>query len=488
MIIMPLANHYNLEIFFQGGRQPLRDSKDYETKYVFGVRFPKIQTDADLHKAVVKQMFDLADALLFLHDDLGDFEKQNSYLAHMDLKPENILIDGDPQDSKTPAGQWMITDFGISAFYRLSHKPTQEIPTIRDVTSRLTSLSEVVRGRGPYQPPEIGLERKKEGYNWSPHFRQTLDFRKCDVWSFGCVLSDVLAFALNRSQGIQDVRGTRTEEGNDNFYRFVESVAEIDNISASNTKLKESFVNWDKQIKERNPEPWVLGYLDILFQQSIVTCPADRKSIKTIKTSLGELFPKLHVEPVIVQLPTQQNSQGPSRLIEGSSDEQIPDSQEQPAQTEPLCEPNNRTGHVVMTNQQSLVNGGTGGVASIAVRSQNDVADFQQRQILDRGSPHTITKVPLNSDASVIAVALELTGERIAILCTAKFSVFHTRLLESLDQKSMDIPTEVKWNNIRIAHPWLAIFGAKSSGKMVVSNATLAALLPVFLILTKHCT
>lgn len=459
---MPLAIHYNLEVFFQDGRQLLLDSMDYETKYVFGDKFPKIQTDADLHKAVVEQMYHLADALLWLHNDLGGFEMQNSYLAHMDLKPENILVHGDPQDSKTPAGQWMITDFGISAFYKESHKPTQEIPTIRDVTSRLTSLSEVVRGRGPYQPPEIGLERKKEEFDLGPYLRRTLDFRQCDVWSFGCVLSDVLAFALDRSRGIQDVREARTAEGNDNFYKFVKTVAEIDHISASNTQLKESFVDWGEQIGRRKPEPWVLGYLDILFQQSIVIRPADRKSIETIRASLSKLSPKLnsavnpkkpieHIEPVIVQRPTQQNPQGSSGPIESLIHGPV---------------------NPVKTNQQSLTNGATERLASMSVRSQSDVADFQQRQILDRG---TITKVPLSSDASVIAVALESTGEHIAILCKARFSVFPTMLPTSLNQKSLDIPTEVKWNNIRIAHPWLAVFGAKSSGKMVVSNATLGS-------------
>ena len=467
MIIMPLATHYNLEVFFQDGRQPLRDSMDYETKYVFRDKFPKIQTVADLHKAVVNQMFDVADALHWLHNDINNFEIQNSYLAHMDLKPDNILIHGDPQNSKTPVGQWMITDFGISAFYKESHKPTQEIPTIRDLTSRLTSLSEVVRGRGPYQPPEIGLERKKEEFDLGSHHRRRLDFRQCDVWSFGCVLADVLAFALDRSQGIQAVREARMEDGNDNFYKFVKTLAEIDDISASNTQLKESFVDWGEQIKERYPEPWVLGYWEILFQQCIITRPADRKCIGTIRANLNGLFPKLNsaknrknpidqVEPDTLQLSTQTNSQGPSTPIELSI---------------------NGPGNSVKTKQQSLVNVVTQGSASMSVPSQNDVTDLQQSQILRRGPPQNTNDVLLNLDASVVAVALEWTGERIAILCKAKFLVFHTRSRESLNPKSLDITAEVKWSNIRIAHPWLAIFGAKSSGQMVVSNATLAALL-----------
>ncbi len=495
---MPLADHYNLEIFFQDGKQSLGDSKDFEIKYDFKHKFPKIQTNADLHNAVVEQMFHLADALLFLHDGLGGFEMHNSYLAHMDLKPENILIHGDPQDNETPAGQWIITDFGISAFHKESHEPIQEIPTIRDVTSRLTSLSGVVRGRGPYQPPEIGLQREKAELGWRPHVRQKLDFRQCDVWSFGCVLSDVLAFALNRSRGIQDVREARTQEGNDYFYKFVEPVREIDEISASNTKLKESFVDWGKQIRERNHGTWVCGYLDILFKQCLVTHPADRgrplrafdleglerraieeiplAGIRSIKTSLGKLSPRLRDEPVM-----QQTSQSLPGRIEGSSDEQILDSPNVPTQSEiqsSSCSSMHGPVNSVMTKRPSPVNGGAEGVRS--QNSQDYVADFQQRQSLDGRSPNTITTVPLNSDAAVIAVAMESTGERIAILCKAEFSVFATRSPESLDQTSMNIPTEVKWNNIRIAHPWLAIFGAKSSGTMVVSNATLQLSSPSF--------
>lgn len=498
MIIMPLANHYNLEVFFCEGMQLLKNTEESERRYDFGDKFPSIRTDGDLHKAVVKQVFQLADALQWLHHDLGDFEKQNRYLAHMDLKPENILIYGNPQNETTPVGQWMVTDFGISAFYKASNKPIQEAPTIRDVTSRLTPYA--VRGRGPYQPPEIGLESKKEEADSGLRDRHSLDYRQCDVWSFGCVLSDVLAFALNRSQGVLDLRKARDQDGNDNFYKFVEKVEAMANISASNTKLKEGFVNWGDQIRESNAGSWVLGYLDILFKHSIVPCPSDRKRIKSIKDRLGELYPVS--SPPNSNILTNQEGLDITP-IQGPHEKHVKDSQEHPAlpnthmeglggarnvQTaslpnamstvpsrafirQPQDSPSQSSSSITM-DRKSLVNGVTGGPPFVLVQSQKISADDHQLQIVDGEIICSSIPVPLDKKASVKAVALDSTGERIAILCEAEVVIFPTTLPKSSDQKSLHIPTGVKWNRVRIAHPGLAIFGAISSGEIMVSYAT----------------
>lgn len=513
MIIMPLANHYNLEVFFWDGRPPLEeDSAGYATKYVFSDRFPRIGTEADLHKAVVKQVYQLADALHWFHHDLRDFEKQNSYLAHMDLKPENILIHGNPEDKNTPVGQWMVTDFGISAFYKDSHKPTQDMPTIRTVTSRLTQLS--VRGRGPYQPPEIGLETKKEELGLGPRSRHNLDYRQCDVWSFGCVLCDALAFALNRREGIRAIREVRAQEGNDNLYKFVKSVEAIEYISASNTELKGGFVNWRKKIEERH-ELWVPGYLNILFQDSIVPRPADRKCIGKIRDSLGELYPKLSSAANsknsidlgglgITQTETQQDSPpGPSISIQVPQGKHIKDSPNQPVQQNNLTDgipsarkhrnpendvtrglssgsgpsPNVAADHQQL-QERSLGNGFAGGSPSVPVHSSSAAADLQQLQIENGDLRHSSFPVPLDREADVKAVALDSTGEWIAIIAVlneAKFHVFPTRQPESSGQKSSNISAEVTWENVRIAHPWLAIFGVNSSKNIEVSYVTFAA-------------
>lgn len=460
MIIMPLANHYSLEVFFWEGQLPLNDSGEYATKYVFGDKFSGIKTDADLHKAVVKQVYQLADGLLWLHQGLGDFEKPNSYLAHMDLKPDNILIHGNPQDKGTPVGTWMITDFGISAFYKNSHEPIQDMPTIRNLTSRLTSLS--VRGRGPYQPPEITLERKNEELHPAHRSRHMLDYRQCDVWSFGCVSLDALAFALNRRQGIQEIREVRTQDGNNNLYKFVNSVEAIDSISASNTELKEKFVNWGKKIRESNAEPWVQGYLDILFRDSIVPCPADRKRIGDIKSSLGDLHPKL-------------NSATHSKKLvdhDGFDNTQIKDSQNKPlqqnnhmegllgARTHQSLESGitggsssislhspNVTAHHRQLQKGNLGNGVVGGLPSVSVHSSKVADNRQQPQIGDKYLPYSSIPVPLDKAASVKAVALDSTGEWIAIIAIlgeAKVFVFPTRQLESSGQEPLTVSAKVR--------------------------------------------
>lgn len=476
MILMPLANHYSLEVFFWEGQQPPDETGKYVERYIFGEKFPKIKTDADLHKAVIKQMFQLADALLWLHHGLGDFEEPNSYLAHMDLKPDNILIHGNPEEKATPVGQWMLTDFGISAFHKDSHKLAQDMPTIRSMTSRLTSLS--VRGRGPYQPPEIGLKRKKEEFDSALLSRHMLDFRECDVWSFGCVLSDVLAFALRRRRGVKEIRARRTQDGNDNFYKFIKNLDLMDQISPSNTELKQNFVTWGVETREREREakPWVLGCLDIIFKDSIVPCPTYRKRFGDIKTSLRNLEPRLNSTSY-----SNLNDHGgfgttqtETRRDEGSSGavnyrslgngvaepsgSNLANSSNAPAHHQQLHIPN--SGKEAMNRSQS-----------VPVYSSNDTANLRQLRIVDGNLLHSSVPIPIDKEASVKAVALDSTGEFIAILCETKFFTFSTRQPRASIQKPLDISAEVTWNNVRIAHPELAIYGAKSSGEIVVSYA-----------------
>ncbi|CAD6579226.1 MAG: hypothetical protein ASARMPREDX12_009098 [Alectoria sarmentosa] len=223
MILLPMAEHFDLDVFLRHGFKPTRDTKEAEKLYDFNTRFPGLKDD-ELSAALIKELCELASAVQWLHE--GNEASQSLYrsLAHMDLKPENILV---AEDRSSLIGKWMLTDFGVSLF-----SLSQEVSSGQSARTTASSyFDEPRRGCGTYQPPEI----KHPG----------IDGRKCDVWSFGCILVDVMSFALGRTKLFQKVRALRNYGGDDYFYQT--KLGRMDaqtSISSANTKLKTPIRHW----------------------------------------------------------------------------------------------------------------------------------------------------------------------------------------------------------------------------------------------------
>ena len=278
MILLPLANLYNLEIFLRGGFEPNPSTDDLKRIYDFGIKFPLLNTSVNLQHAVVEEAHQLASALKWLHEDLTIFGSSNRYLAHMDLKPANILLVG---DSRWPAGKWMLSDFGVSAFDKATNAQVSDTPSIGDVGHRFTSRGlqdRVVRGHGSYQPPEVDLE--------------DVDNRKCDVWSFSCVLCDILAFAIGQKETVNALRCSRYGPDDDYFYETTSPTANrIKEIDESNTKLKSKVVDWWASLERssaRSSAGWVIDYIKIL-REALRSKPSDRPGIRYIVRGLNAL-------------------------------------------------------------------------------------------------------------------------------------------------------------------------------------------------------
>jgi serine/threonine protein kinase len=199
-IILPWAEHLDLEIF-------LLEGHDFRggTIYDFNLRFPGVQPGG-MVAAVCKQMHHVADALRWLHNGIITQGKQQSKIcfAHMDLKPNNILID----KGSSPVGRWVLTDFGISAFKEDEGSEPNNFVSIRDYYQNLTINTQPRRDPGAYQPPEVentgnnvleGRITAKEGHAG----------RRGDIWSFGCILAEVLVFALGQTPLVKQFRKHR---------------------------------------------------------------------------------------------------------------------------------------------------------------------------------------------------------------------------------------------------------------------------------------
>ena len=278
MIILPHANLYDLEIFLRGGYEPNPNTYEEKKIYDFDTKFPMLNESVILQHALVEEAHQLASALKWLHEDLRIFGSFKRYLAHMDLKPANVLLVGDP---RLPAGKWMLSDFGVSSFDKETNARAVDTPSIRDVGHRLTSRGfedVIVRGHGPYQPPEVGL--------------MNVDSRKCDVWSFCCVLCEVLAFAIGKTEAVTELRKKRYVGGDDYFYQTMAPRGkQINGIDDSNTKLKSEIVEWWEGFDDSSAG-WIVKYIKVL-RKALRPKPSDRPDILGIVTSLNELAPSI---------------------------------------------------------------------------------------------------------------------------------------------------------------------------------------------------
>ena len=151
-------------------------------------QFFRSEPSPTLHKDSVigfwEQLAGLSDALRTIHNLVPthrvfyDSQDETSKLRgwHLDLKPENILVFREPQEV---VGVWKITDFGISHF-----KKQDDVSTNIDHS-------------GGYSAPEVSL--------------QEYSTRASDVWSFGCILLEVMTWILATGPLCDEFRNQRCQ-------------------------------------------------------------------------------------------------------------------------------------------------------------------------------------------------------------------------------------------------------------------------------------
>lgn len=116
--------------------------------------------------ALLEELFNLADALDYLHTGIQTSEGEQLVCWHMDLAPTNILIFNYNDDSsRHPVGIWKITDFSSSNLITGNGRPLLTPPQLSD---------------GAHVAPEIHKRN------------EALIGKSCDIWSFGCILFDIL--------------------------------------------------------------------------------------------------------------------------------------------------------------------------------------------------------------------------------------------------------------------------------------------------------
>ena len=499
MILLPLAEHGDLEIFLRGGYKAGADTRYVHKVYDFDETFPHLASEKILHKALRKEMFEIARALVWLHEELHLFGKLERYLAHLDLKPENILLVQDNHSgtavSHHPAGKWMLTDFGVSVFDKATNEKESRIQSIRDAGPRLTSranMDEVMRGHGPYQPPEVDLDK--------------VDGRKCDVWSLACILCDVLAFAFGKGTALHEFRTRRYDGKDDYFYRArgsSEDRARV--INSSNTELKSEIKDWFQARARVSTHTWVRQYVSII-ETALVPQPLDRPDMKTIMNGLGDLRVDLHSSPETsghfpssdqLQVPRSQQTQlrsatPPSSILPlevrntgapiaaGSPFCGTPEALPQQA---PTYE-NYRTYSTSSSNTEASYrqhgNLPVDSMSSIPIPVLGQPLPLQPLSKTSKYERDSSTSLTLNSKQSVDAIAVTPTGDKVAFLCGRQIHAYLTRdgsktgTVEELTRA--DMTSQVKWIKMCIANNFAVTYGLKGTKKLVSRQSHAVAL------------
>ncbi|KAJ9497557.1 hypothetical protein H2202_006981 [Exophiala xenobiotica] len=193
---------------------------------------------------LLTEALSLAQALEFLHNQMTTDRGRKLRCAHLDLKPENILVcfPPDAHPDSCPVGQWKITDFGMAKIEQSvvgqeivqEHQEQDPAPgnVLRDLSSQPPT-----RGEGAFQPPEVQIIEKAK-----------VSTRR-DVWSFGCVLAMVLAYALGGPEEVAKQHQSRAAGSDDYFYLRRRQPRTEARISASilhrvQAELKPEFQKW----------------------------------------------------------------------------------------------------------------------------------------------------------------------------------------------------------------------------------------------------
>ncbi|KAF1850799.1 kinase-like protein [Cucurbitaria berberidis CBS 394.84] len=223
-----------------------------------------IRIDIDLVQWISKQIVGMAGALNAVHEPTQFLQAIPKYGRHGDLKPENILWYQSEEDSR---GILVIADLGLSAIN--SDKSRSNIP------------NNGIPGTPGYRPPECDLDGGKIS-------------RSYDIWTFGCLLLELVCWALGGEENRQEFEKARespyiTGAVTDIFF----DVQVKENGQGYTITVKEQVRKWTSDLHNL---PTCTEYfhelLDLIETQMIIALSQDRNRIKS--PSLLETLERMH--------------------------------------------------------------------------------------------------------------------------------------------------------------------------------------------------
>lgn len=244
---------------------------------------------------LIQESHNLADALDFLHSRLCDKRRGSISLSHNDIRPENILVFY-PESKDTmehyPVGKWKFADFGLSRIKRRippgdNHCIEDNVdpnllkvePTHRTELSTSVSNTTPMRDPGRYTAPELDQDPL------SP-VKKKVDGRCADRWSLGCVLSEVITYAVKldsrRVEAFREALG-KPDLPNRRFYDH-----KTKNVKKQLIRHLDSLPNLAVGDKACTNTQWIEKSVE-LIKEIVIKDPKRRIAAGDIREKLGKI-------------------------------------------------------------------------------------------------------------------------------------------------------------------------------------------------------
>lgn len=184
----------------------------------------------------------LASGLRHLHF----FERSGTILCgtHQDIKPKNILVRG---------GDFILADFGLSRLNPIE-KGSQTI--WKDATYEYGAPE--CRDRSTFVQGQIG--------------------RASDIWSLSCVISELMVYVTNGSEGVQRYRNSRLMK---DYYGETRAFHD-------GTRLKEQILDHMAEV-EKEADSLTISALFAILREMFAERPDDRPNAKGVETRLERI-------------------------------------------------------------------------------------------------------------------------------------------------------------------------------------------------------
>lgn len=456
--MFPWADKYDLNLFLDEGTGT----------YKFEDVFSRVSPGSAL-SAMCTQMAEIASALDWLHENI-QVKRKHVLLAHLDLKPDNILID---TNTNSIVGKWLLTDFGISAFQERDKGGHSKVFSIRDyVDAKWTMRVDPPRGFGTYQPPEVNrLEPVSAG-----RINQTLDRhvgRSGDIWSFGCIFAEVLAFSMGGRGAVNSFKKARisgTDKGNDFFWSH----------DGKKYEPRRSMLAWLSKLQDMYPDAYSTGNSvnsSVLAIKFILKAKSqDRPSALKVRDKISDLVGLAEEEEKeretrmarTTTMPGRKESPTQQRLDNQSSAviDLLPRFEFEREETHPEIAPTTTVTKIEEHNQTSS-GSGQPAINHKFVTPQS-ILDFGQKL----RSVGTISCDKKASERTTVSASLCFSGRSLATITKSDDSISSCTLksyevsLESRkvgrETRSILLDQGVTWKNVLVCGDTLAAWGDSS--------------------------
>ena len=263
-IFFPLAAG-NLRKHMTDGLEPFCPPKTFEERVMF-----------------FDCIIGIAQALRYLHFELQDEGRHTMICIHEDLKAENVLVVNDEGKQVLK-----MTDFGISSIKRKLPGATSWQTIARN--NMFERLSRSLR----QQPSPTALGDDCPNFPPEAMNDGQVD-ASMDVWAFGVLFSEVLAWLSGGSQALKDFEKERSGKDDEAIqdYRSFEVV--LLDEGSEKPVLRRGIQTWFSSLIERTSDPRDRNLYERswwLLEKGLLVCDKDRrKSMKKVCEALIKIF------------------------------------------------------------------------------------------------------------------------------------------------------------------------------------------------------